>query len=72
MNMDFLNNLNPEQESLINKGLEIFDSKEALSTWLNTKQPELGNVTPFSCWGTKDGINKVKQLLDSISSGIYN
>jgi putative toxin-antitoxin system antitoxin component (TIGR02293 family) len=57
--------------AVVAKGLELFDSQQALNTWLSTPQPELDKATPLSLLDTEIGITKVHHLLDSLLHGIY-
>lgn len=50
--------------------LDVFESKEGACSWLTSKIPVLGSVTPLSYLDTFAGFNLVEQTLNQIRHGV--
>ena len=48
---------------------DVFEDKEAASTWMSTPNDSLGGVTPLSLCETELGARQVRRVLNAIEWG---
>ena len=53
---------------IIDYAIEVFNDESAAKEWLNTLNPDLGDVTPIDALGSSEGIEKVRGMLDGVRS----
>ncbi|WP_219704099.1 MbcA/ParS/Xre antitoxin family protein [Marinomonas lutimaris] len=57
-------------ESVHQLGLELFGDEDKWKSWIKTPVQALGGKLPESMMVTKEGINRVRDLLGQISHGV--
>lgn len=57
---------------ILEKGMEVFDSRDKLLAWLKTPVLALGQKSPLSLLDTVFGIRLVMDLLGRIEHGVYS
>ncbi|MDH5603942.1 MAG: DUF2384 domain-containing protein [Cyclobacteriaceae bacterium] len=61
-----------ELSKLYGHGYSVFDSRGAFNQWMDTPNPLLGGVTPFSLLDTHAGLEMVNNLIGRIEHGVYS
>lgn len=57
---------------VLEKGMEVFSSRETLQTWLHTPLPAFGQQSPLSLLDTGFGARMVMDILGRIEHGVYS
>ena len=61
-----------ELSALYGHGYQVFGERGAFNNWMDTPNPMLGGVTPFSLLDTHTGAKMVDNLIGRISHGVYS
>ncbi|MEX2600661.1 MAG: antitoxin Xre/MbcA/ParS toxin-binding domain-containing protein [Balneolaceae bacterium] len=57
---------------VLEKGMEVFNSRETLQTWLHTPMPAFDQQTPLSLLDTGFGARMVMDTLGRIEHGVFS